>query len=126
MLHIMLFYCYRDGFRRSPELWGIGTAHGTETCLVSARTVDIVFCLDDMLSLGEHIDVIVRGAVFGGTVGTLGVTAQLTHWLHTGSTTIDELYEVVVAVGGDSDSHLDTVAYLDLTLRQDLTGDGET
>ena len=126
MLHIALFYCDRDGFRRSPELWGIGTAHGTETCLVSARTVDIIFCLDDVLSLGEHIDVIVRGAVLRGTVGTLGVTAQLAHRLHAGGTTVDELYEVVVTVGGDSDTYLDTVAHLDLTLRQDLAGDGET
>ena len=126
MLHIALFYCDRDGFRRSPELWSIGTAHGTETCLVSAGTVDIVFCLDDVLSLGEHIDVIVRGAVLRGTVGTLGISAQLAHRLHTGGTTVDELYEVVVAVGGDGDTHLDTVAYLELTLCQQLTGDGES
>ena len=79
-----------------------------------------------MLSLGEHIDVIVRGAVLRGTVGTLSVTAQLTHRLHTGGTTVDELYEVVVAVGGDGDTHLDTVAYFELTLCQQLAGDGKT
>ena len=63
MLHIALFYCDRDGFRRSPELWGIGTAHGTETCLVSAGTVDIVFCLDDVLALGQTIEIIVRHVI---------------------------------------------------------------
>ena len=79
-----------------------------------------------MLAFRQHVDVIVRSIVLWCTVGALCVATQLAHWLHAGGTTVDELHEVVVTVSGDGDTHLDAVADLQFTLRQKLTGDGET
>ena len=79
-----------------------------------------------MLSLGEHINVIVRGTVLRGTVGTLCIAAQLAHGFHTGCPTVDDLYEVIVTVGDDRDAHLHAITHLCFDRRYKFAGDGET
>ena len=99
---------------RSAELWAIGATSSTRACLVGAGTVDVVLGLDDMTALRQAVEVVVGRAVLWCAVVTPVVAAQLIYGLHAGSTFVDNLYEVVVAVGLDGQAYFYSVA--DFTL----------
>ena len=109
----------------------IGTLHGAGTRLVGSSTVDIVLCLNRVTALAHHIEVIAGGIVLRRTVVAIAIATQLANGFHAGSTLVDDLHEVVITVGIDSDAHLhtgtdDRISQGLAISRQQFTGHSET
>ena len=99
------------------ELGRVGTLHDAAARPVSAGTIDQVFVLDNMSTLGQTVEIIVRGAVFWRTVRTVVPATELADRFHTGSTLVKHLNEVIVAIGSDGDTDPDAVTDLQLNIR---------
>ena len=102
--------------RGATELGCIGTLNGTRTRLVTSCTVYIILILDGMGTLRQTIEIIVGSVVLRCAIRPTMPAAELSDRLQTGSTFVLHLNKVVVAVGGDGDTHPDTVAHFQLTI----------
>lgn len=94
-------------------LWRICALHGTSACLISAGTVNVVFGLNDMGSLGQTVEVVVRDVIARRAVVSPVVTAELADGLQACSTLVADLHEVVVAFSLNSDADTNAIADLE-------------
>ncbi len=92
---------------RATELWSVGTLGSTSASFVGAGTIDVVFCLNDMLALRQHVEEEMGGIVFRSAVVTVVVTAELVDGLHAGSASVNHLHKVQIALGCDGDANFD-------------------
>jgi hypothetical protein len=85
-------------------LWRICALYGTSACLIGAGTVNVVFGLNDMGTLGQTVEVVVRDVIARSAVVSPVVTAELADGLQACSTLVADLHEVVVAFSLNSDA----------------------
>ena len=88
----------------------VGTLHRASARRVRAGAVDIVLGLDDVLALGECVEIVIRHIVLRSQVVATIVAAELTDRLQAGRTLVLNSHEVVVTVSNNRDAHAHLVA----------------
>lgn len=128
---ILITYAQPVSTLNSVELWGIGTDDVTATLLVFAVAVNIIIRLDDVGTLCHAVEEELSAVVTHLTIvagirpqgcasghGTM-VTAKLLGRFKASCMVVNNLNEVIVAVGIDGDAHGDTVADTHTAARRD-------
>ena len=106
------------------ELWRVGALYCCSARLVGSSTIDVVFGLYHMGTLRQHIVEVACGVIARGDISTAMISAKLLDWLHTCSTLVYHLHEIVVTIGSDGDANFHTIANLQILI-QDFPFDGQ-